>query len=77
MKTLKQEEIYCYQYRRRNMTELSAHLAEFIEQYYSRLRLHSALGYRTPEEFEQDARAAAAGSENQGTATMKFFTPKK
>jgi transposase InsO family protein len=75
MKTLKQEEIYCYQYR--DMTELSAHLAEFIEQYYNRLRLHSALGYRTPEEFEQDARAAAAGSENHRTATMKFFTPKK
>jgi len=25
----------------------------FIEQYYNRQRLHSALGYRPPEEFEQ------------------------
>ena len=25
---------------------------ESIEQYYERLRLHSALGYRSPEEFE-------------------------
>ena len=30
---------------------------EFIEQYYNRCRLHSALGYRPPEEFEQAAAA--------------------
>jgi transposase InsO family protein len=46
MKTLKQEEIYCNQYR--GFEELSAHLEEFIENYYNRQRLHSALGYRTP-----------------------------
>ena len=55
MKTLKQEEIYCHQYR--DFDELSAHLEEFIDNYYNRQRLHSALGYRTPEEFEQDAAA--------------------
>jgi len=27
-------------------------MAVFIEQYYNRTRLHSALGYRPPEEFE-------------------------
>jgi transposase InsO family protein len=69
MKTLKQEEIYCNQYQ--NFEELSAHLEEFIENYYNRLRLHSALGYRTPEEFERDSAAAAPGIPI--AATMKFF----
>jgi transposase InsO family protein len=75
MKTLKQEEIYCNRYA--DFTELSAHLEEFIDTYYNRQRLHSALGYRTPEEFEQDAATAApACGGSQGAATMKFFTPK-
>ena len=75
MKTLKQEEIYCNQYA--DFTELSAHLEEFIDTYYNRQRLHSALGYRTPEEFEQDAATAApACGGSQDAATMKFFTPK-
>jgi len=30
----------------------STTLEEFIDAYYNRLRLHSALVYRTPEEFE-------------------------
>jgi putative transposase len=74
MKTLKQEEIYCNQYA--NFAELSQHLEEFLGAYYNRLRLHSALGYRTPEEFERDA--AAAPTSSGGTldaAVMKFFSP--
>lgn len=51
LKTLKQEEIDCRQYA--NLEELSAHLAEFIDNYYNRQRLHSALGYQSPEEFER------------------------
>ncbi len=54
MKTLKQEEIYCNQYADYN--ELSAHLEEFLDTYYNRQRLHSALGYQTPEEFERTPR---------------------
>jgi putative transposase len=50
IKTLKQEEIYCHQYR--DLEELHLHLGEFIEDYYNHRRLHSALGYRTPAEFE-------------------------
>jgi putative transposase len=73
MKTLKQEEIYCNQYR--DFEELSANLEEFIDNYYNRLRLHSALGYRTPEEFERDTRAAATSGGTDEAATMKFFTP--
>lgn len=75
MKTLKQEEIYCNQYR--DFEELSPNLEEFIDHYYNRQRLHSALGYRTPEEFERDTAAAAESGATNGAATMKFFTPQK
>ena len=50
MKTLKQEEIYTRQYR--DQADLEAHMEQFLEQYYNRQRLHSALGYRSPEVFE-------------------------
>jgi transposase InsO family protein len=74
MKTLKQEEIYCNRYT--DFADLSQHLEEFIGAYYNRLRLHSALGYRTPEEFERDAAATVASSGgNPDAAVMKFFSP--
>jgi transposase InsO family protein len=73
MKTLKQEEIYCHQYA--DFEELSQHLEEFIGAYYNRLRLHSALGYRTPEEFEREAAAAPSTGASQDAASMKFFSP--
>ena len=69
MKTLKQEEIYCHQYR--DFEELAEHLEEFIGAYYNHQRLHSALGYRTPEEFERDT----MGGAGCGAATMEYFRP--
>lgn len=51
LKTLKREEINARPYR--TMEELEQHLEEFIEQLYNQVRLHSALGYRSPAEFEQ------------------------
>jgi putative transposase len=74
MKTLKQEEIYCHRYK--DFNELSAHVEEFIETYYNRQRLHSALGYRTPEEFERDG-VAVPNSGTPNAATMLVFTPKE
>jgi hypothetical protein len=50
---LKREEIYANQYQ--DLDHLQSNIAEFIERYYNQKRLHSALGYRSPEEFEQDA----------------------
>src|SRR4029078_4765976 len=50
LKTLKREEIYANDYR--DFDHLAGNVEEFIERYYNRCRLHSALGYRTPEEFE-------------------------
>jgi len=51
MKTLKQEEIYANDYR--DLEHVVQSLEAFIEHYYNRCRLRSALGYRPPEEFEQ------------------------
>ena len=58
IRTLKREEIYAGKYQ--DMADLRAHVEEFIEQYYNRLRLHSALGYQTPEQFEQAYPPAAS-----------------
>jgi transposase InsO family protein len=51
IKTLKREEIDARRYA--SFAELRDHLEEFIEQIYNKTRLHSALGYRSPDEFEQ------------------------
>ena len=56
LKTLKREEIYANQYR--DLDHLRGNIEEFIERYYNRQRLHSALGYRSPEEFERQAKDA-------------------
>jgi hypothetical protein len=47
-------------------------IAEFIEQYYNRQRLHSALGYRSPEEFEQQTELLRA-ADSSASATLVFF----
>jgi putative transposase len=67
MKTLKREEIYANKYR--DINHLRINLELFIQQYYNRHRLHSALGYRPPEEFEQ----AMLSSKSSEGATMSFF----
>lgn len=50
MKTLKQEEIHCRRYA--SLEELRGNLEEFIDGYYNQQRLHSALAYCSPQEFE-------------------------
>jgi transposase InsO family protein len=50
IKTLKQEELDARSYG--TLEELHDHLTEFIEQIYNPVRLHSALAYRSPIEFE-------------------------
>ena len=51
IKTLKHEEIDARPYR--TIEELAAHVEEFIEQIYNPIRLHSALAYLSPVQFEQ------------------------
>jgi putative transposase len=67
MKTLKREEIYANDYR--DLEHLLGNIEAFIEQYYNRCRLHSALGYRSPEEFERESNTGV----NSAGATMSFF----
>ena len=50
MRTLKYEEIYMNDYE--TIAEVRASVEHFIEAVYNRKRLHSALGYRPPVEFE-------------------------
>src|ERR1700736_4964082 len=70
MKTLKREEIYANQYS--DLDHLRINIEEFIEQYYNRQRLHSALGYCSPEEFEQQAKHSDSMTQFR-SPTVKFF----
>lgn len=51
IKTLKYEEVYRNEYH--NLQEAKASMGEFLEKIYNQERLHSALGYRPPLEFER------------------------
>ena len=52
MKTLKAEEVDATAYR--DLTDASAGIGRFIQTVYNRQRLHSALDYLSPEEFEAE-----------------------
>jgi len=69
IKTLKREEIYANAYE--NLEHLRANIEIFIEEYYNQQRLHSALGYRSPEEFERQAQCQSAAADSKG-ATITF-----
>src|SRR6266567_2032108 len=57
MKTLKYEEVYRTEYR--DFDEGRRLIGQFIEGIYNQKRLHSALGYLAPVEFEQNLRSQA------------------
>ncbi len=71
MKTLKYEEVFREDYR--DLAEAHVGIRRFLEQVYNQKRLHSALGYRPPAEFEfavradqvEAARPLATASANQ------------
>lgn len=51
-KTLKTELVYHRRYKSRSEAKLE--IFEYIEVFYNRFRLHSALGYESPEEYEKN-----------------------
>ncbi len=52
MKTLKHEEVYRQEYR--GLQEARSSIQRFLEQVYNETRLHSALQYQPPAEFERN-----------------------
>lgn len=55
IRTIKEEEVYLNDYR--DLREAQENLGYFIEAVYETKRIHSALGYLTPSEFEAQWRA--------------------
>ena len=66
LKTLKYEEVYRSEYR--DLAEARASIHRFLDQVYNRKRLHSALGYLPPVEFE----AQLAAKRNEEAAARRL-----
>ena len=56
IRTIKEEEVYLSDYA--TLAEASAQIGHFIDEVYQHKRIHSALGYLTPAEFEAQWRHA-------------------
>jgi transposase InsO family protein len=52
MKTLKHEEVHRTEYR--DLADARAQIGTFLEKVYNEKRLHSALGYKSPNQFERE-----------------------
>jgi len=59
MRTLKEEEVDGRAYR--DLDEARRHIGTFIETIYNRRRIHSALGYLSPQEYEASLRVRGQG----------------
>ena len=74
MRTLKQEEVYGTNYL--DLEDARSRIGEFLEQVYNRQRLHSALRYLTPEEFERACAARGSdGADGSGGKSKNGLPP--
>jgi putative transposase len=60
VRTIKEEEVALTEYQ--DYADARRQLGRFLDAVYNRKRIHSALGYLTPIEFEQQWRAQGSGS---------------
>ena len=60
IKTLKYEEVYRTEYQ--HLEEAKASMQLFLDRIYNQKRLHSALGYRPPREFEKSLSVSSSGA---------------
>jgi putative transposase len=61
MRTIKEEEVQLTEYH--DYADARRQLGRFLDRVYNRKRIHSALGYLTPAEFEQQWRAQGGSSQ--------------
>jgi hypothetical protein len=72
MRTLKEEEVQGRNYQ--NLEDAKQRIGEFLEEVYNRQRLHSALHYATPAEFESAVESDGAdGKLGKPTAGFPTF----
>jgi transposase InsO family protein len=73
IKPLRREEIYVSRYE--NLEQLHANVEIFIDEYYNKQRLHSALGYRSPDEFERQAECPSETADHVHSIPILTFRP--
>ena len=74
MRTLKEEEVDGADYL--DLEDARSRIGEFLDQVYNRQRLHSALRYLTPEEFERASEARGSdGADGSGGKPKAGFPP--
>jgi len=70
MKTLKENEVYMWNYE--TFLDVYERVPFFIEEIYNKKRLHSSLGYLTPEEFEKQIEVDYTDKNNVGRPTPEI-----
>lgn len=74
IRTIKEEEVELEEYR--DYWDAKAKIGEFIEEVYQKKRIHSALGYLTPTEFEEKwyrKQEMVASLSKDGQKTVQFL----